>query len=278
VTWHPAPPILAAYTAGALGTSQAWSVEAHVAECAVCRAAVAAEVDAARLESIWETTAGRLDVPRPRVPERALVAVGVPEHLARLLGATPSLTVPWLLAVVTVLGFALAMAWSAAGDTPLAAREGLLPFLLLAPLVPVAGVAAAFTRRLDPAHEIAAAAPLHTMRLLLVRTVAVLATSLVPALAMALLLPRAGLTALAWILPALALASAALALTTFVSPVVAGAVVGVGWVTGVLSTEIGSRTLVAFGPVTQWAALVVVALSAVVMARRRDVFEMGRRP
>jgi len=278
MTWHPGDEALAAYAEGTLSTSQAWSVEAHVAECAECRATATGRVDTGRLEAIWDSTVDEIDAPRRRVIERVMVALGVPDHLARLLGATPSLTVPWLAAVVLVLGFGLAMAWSSAGEPFVDAREALLPFLLVAPLVPVAGVAAAFSRVLDPAYEIAAASPLHSFRLLLIRTVAVVATSMVPALVMALLLPHAGLLALAWILPALALAGAALVAGTILPPIVAGASLGLAWVMGVLGVEIGPRALVAFGWTTQLLAAVVLAVSAAVMLQRRDLFEIGRRP
>ena len=225
MTWHPAVEALEAYVSGEVPVSQVWSIEAHVAGCELCHRAIDSRFgDPARLEAIWAGVVEGVDAPRPRLIERMLVGVGVPEYLARLLGATPSLTVPWLLAVVAVLGFGLVMAWNSAGDSPTDARAGLFAFLLLAPLVPVAGVAVAFGPVADPAHEIAVASPFHGFRLLLIRTVAVVATSTGLALVMALLLPEAGLMAVAWIVPGLALAGVALAMSTVVSPVVAGVV------------------------------------------------------
>ena len=64
----------------------------------------------------------------------------------------------------------------------LAAREdrpGLVFFLALAPLIPVAGIAAAFGPGVDPTFEIGLAAPLRSSKLLLIRCTAVLVASLV---------------------------------------------------------------------------------------------------
>ena len=74
-------------------------------------------------------------VARPLV-ERTLVHLGVRDHVARLLVATPSLHLSWFAAAAAALGFAVL----AAVQRP----DGLLFFLVLAPLLPVAGVAFAF--------------------------------------------------------------------------------------------------------------------------------------
>ena len=54
-------------------------------------------------------------------------------------------------------------------------------FLVLAPLLPLAGVAAAYGRDVDPTYEIGLAAPMRSFGLLLVRALAVLATTSVMA-------------------------------------------------------------------------------------------------
>ncbi|MGH3243806.1 MAG: hypothetical protein ACRDNL_25730, partial [Spirillospora sp.] len=56
----------------------------------------------------------------------------MPEHLARLLAATPTLSTAWLAGVAAALGFALLFAQARSVSEP--AR--LLPFLLLAPVLP----------------------------------------------------------------------------------------------------------------------------------------------
>ena len=276
MTWHPSAGALMAYVSSAVSVSQVWSIEAHVSGCDECHRTVGALIDDPdRLAAVWEAVVDRVDSPRPRVFERFLVMVGVPEHLARLLGATPSLTVPWLVAVAGVLGFGLAMAWNSPGESLLDARAGLFVFLLVAPLVPLAGVAVAFGPVVDPAYEVAVATPFHGFRLLLIRTVAVVATSLVMALVAALALPGAGLMAAAWIVPGLALAGVALALSTFVAPLIAGALSSTVWIVGVSLAEAGPNTLVAFGWVGQLIAAAVLSAAVLLVMLRRDAFEIG---
>ena len=100
-----------------------------------------------------------------------LARLGVAPHVARLLAVTPSLTVSWFGAVAIAL--AVAVAGSYQGE------RGLVLFLCVAALAPVAGVAATFGRGIDPTHELALAAPMSSVRLLLLRTVAVVAVTLV---------------------------------------------------------------------------------------------------
>ena len=104
-----------------------------------------------------------LDAPRagPR-GARARSRCGVPDHVARLLAATPSLRVSWLLAVV-----AGARVRGARGQRARPVRRAelaLFLFLVVAALLPVAGVAAAFGPGVDPAHEIGLAAPMRADR------------------------------------------------------------------------------------------------------------------
>jgi len=278
MTWHPPADALTAYVSGAVSVSQVWSIEAHVTGCDECLRTVGALLDDPdRLAAVWDVVVDRVDAPKPRVFERFLVLVGVPEYLARLLGATPSLTVPWLLAVVAVLGFGLSMAWAAAGGPPTEARAGLFVFLVLAPVIPLAGVAVAFGPVVDPAHEVAVASPFHGFRLLLVRTVAVVASSFALALPLALLLPNAGWMAAAWILPGLALASVALAASTFVTPLAAVVTSSVVWLVGVAAIEAGPRTLVAFDWSEQIVFAVMLAIATLVLLARRDSFDIEKR-
>jgi hypothetical protein len=80
----------------------------------------------------------------------------------------------------------------------------------------------------------------------------------------------------AWILPALALAATTLAMSTFVSPLIAAAGSVLVWVAGVGAIELGPNTLIEFGWTGQlvFAALLVAAV--VVLAARRDTFEVSR--
>ena len=64
--------------------------------------------------------------------------------------------------------------------------------MLVAPLLVLAGVAAAFLPMFDPGYQLAVAAPFSGFTLLLVRAVCALVAALVPVVAAALLLPGPG--------------------------------------------------------------------------------------
>jgi hypothetical protein len=133
-TWHAEPGDIARYAAGAIDDTGAGSIEAHLVTCAHCRAQVAQVADTGRLDASWLAIVDTLDRPRPTVVERVARGLGVRNDTARVLAATPSLQRSWLLAVVVAFGFAVL---AAQGGTD----RGLALFLVLAPLIPVAGVA-----------------------------------------------------------------------------------------------------------------------------------------
>ncbi|MFE9041679.1 zf-HC2 domain-containing protein [Streptomyces sp. NPDC007818] len=189
----------------------------------------------------------------------------------------PALRGSWLAAVALVAGAAFALSHGAglpAGRTWL---------LAAAPVLPLAGVAVSYGPRADPLHELAASTPAGGLRLLLTRTVAVLAVC-VPLLtaAGALLPPAAGLPgAAAWLLPGLALTVGTLALGSFVGCRAAAATLGGGWllaVTGPLLGPAASPSSVplpyAAGPAAQagWAAAALAG--AALLALRRRSFDL----
>ena len=269
--WHADPASLDRYAQGLSGPASSASVEAHLLTCARCRSVVSDAVPVARLDAIWAEVAETVDSPRRRLPERLLVRLGVPDHTARLIAATPSLTTSWLLAVGFALGFALLAAQSG--------PRGVLLFLALAPVLPVAGVAAAYGREGDPTYDVALASPYSTFRLLLLRTAAVLVSTLCLAGLAALLLPVTPAVALAWLLPALALTGATLALSTrFPAGFAAGVVVAL-WLGAVLGAfRATGSPYAAFGAVGQTAALTAVAVSIALISglHRRAAFDLGR--
>jgi hypothetical protein len=219
--WHATPEILEAYTEDRLDPAGSASVEAHLVACEACRAACASTVDDDELEAIWQHVAEAVDTARVPWSVRLLRAIGVRESTARLVAATPALRGAWIVAVAIAVGFAVFATYQRDGDPTV--------FLWLAPLVPLAGVAAAYGPGVDPLYEIGAATPTHGIRLLLLRATAVtiVATfALVPA---TLALPDLALIDLAWLLPAIAVSTATLALATFVGPVKAGVVVAASW-------------------------------------------------
>jgi signal transduction histidine kinase len=212
-----------------------------------------------------------LDLPDPggRL-ERALVRVGVKDHVARLLAATPSLRASWFAAGAVTIGFSTLAARSG--------RQGLLLFLVVAPLVPVGGVAAVYGPWMDPMHEMTHATPTSGIRVVLLRSTAVfLSTSVIVGTA-AVLLPGADWTAAAWILPSLALAFASLALSTFVPAHWAAGGVTFLWLATVLAAVhvSGDRLAVFHGP-WQAAFFAVVVGSSVVLAWRRERLEIEGR-
>ena len=259
--WHVSPRLLSGYAAGVVGGSAAASVEAHLLGCAACRATLAPAVDPARLTGVWAEVLDRVDAPRPTLVERLLLRLGMRDDTARLIGTAPSLTASWLGAVVAALGFALLAADAGAG--------GMLLFLALAPLLPVAGVAAAYGRQVDPTYDLGLAAPFSTFRLLLLRSSAVLASTLVIAGAGALLLPAAGWVAVAWLLPSMALTAATLAASTRVDPVWAACAIVGAWLFAVYTSYHSTGVpYAAFGQNGQLICALLLAVSVAVLSRR----------
>jgi len=270
MTWHASATELARYATETVDDATASSVEAHLVTCSLCRAEVATHVEPLRLEQVWSGVVDAIDRPRLRLAERLLHRLGVSDGTARLLAATPSLQLSWLAAVAGALAFA-AVAAQIKGD-------GLAVFLIVAPLVPLAGVAAAFGPDLDRSHEISAATPMAGCRLLLLRGCAVFAATVLLAGLAALALPGLHWTSAAWILPALSLTLAALGLATFTSVERAAPAVAVFWVTAVSAAAYGPRDwMAAFGTKGQAWSLVVIAVAAVVIIQRRDAFELRSR-
>lgn len=273
-TWHADAALLAHYAADELDDARAYSVEAHLMACETCRTALGPAVSAARLDAMWAEVADRVDAPRPGIVERGLVWLGVREHAARLLAATPSLRLSWFAAEALVLGFAVLTADRAAGSPE--ANLATLLFLMTAAILPVAGIAVTFGPKVDPTYEVGTAAPMRGYRLLLVRATAVLVTSLALTSAAALALPGLGWTTAAWLLPSLGLTFGTLALSTYLQPLRAAAGVGLTWVSiAWISAAVRPDALAVFRTGGQAAFLLVIAVSAWVLAHRRETFEGG---
>lgn len=271
MTWHAHPDHLDAYAAGTLVGPAADSVEAHLLGCAPCRAGVGGRAPAP--DDVWAAIATVIARPPASAVETWLVRLGCPHHVARLLAATPSLRASWLSAVTATLLFAAVAARIVPGD------RGFALYLVLAPLVPLIGIAAAYTggggsQLLD---ELTTAAPTPNEWLLLLRAVAVLVVScLLVAAAAVIGLPHVGWIVAAWLLPALALTSATLALATLVPLRLGAAVLGLGWLlVTTLAVRVAASPLAVFGEVTQVASLVVVLAGTAVVARRHTQLDLG---
>lgn len=246
---HPDESSIARYAAGGDGLDDAavWSIEAHLDTCADCRVHLAGRaVDSTTL--LLDRVAGALD--------RAIAVGPAPARRPRPWAAVQRrwlvwLLLPWLTTTVAVVGVAALL--NVASPT--------LPslVLLLAPVAPLPGVAAAWSRRLDPAWEALASTPAAGLGLMLRRTAVVLAV-VVPAL----LLAGAGTgTSLALVLlPCLAFTAATVALGAFVGVRRAALGLGAAWLAGVLGPGLATSSLPALlrpGSTAAW-ALATVAL------------------
>jgi len=229
----------------------------------------APQIDPARLDRNWRAITVELDAPRRTRTERLLRRVGVPSHTARLAVATPSLRRAWFVAIGVVFFVGLAAA------DPTNPRDDLFALLILAPLVPLLGVALGFGPEADPAYEITLSTPMRGFELVLTRAATVLITSIALLTVAALLAPGRSLAAFAWVIPSLGLVSAALALMTFMSPRRSAATVAVAWV--VVVTVIRRNALdplAAFAAPGQALMLAVVIAGAAVAYARRDRFDL----
>jgi hypothetical protein len=203
---HPSAPVLERYVASAVTGGQheaAWTVEAHLESCAGCRGVLAGIVEHAgppmtallhRVETQLTDAVGRsTQAPARGHPRRWTRSWSAPATLPRVL--------------MTVLVVAAAVALDLADD----AAGGRYPslVLLVAPVAPLAAVAGAWSRRLDPAYEVVASSPRAGLDLVLRRTLAVLAV-VIPALAAAGAL--VGVSPARWLLPCLAFTAGALSL------------------------------------------------------------------
>ncbi|MFJ5231188.1 zf-HC2 domain-containing protein [Kitasatospora sp. NPDC088391] len=256
----------------ALPVDTVWALEAHLEGCARCRGRLAAVVPAAApdVAALVESVRAGLG---PGLDAAAGVRRARPRrwhHRGRPAWAAP-LAGPWLSAAFAVVLLALLL--DSAGPPELFGEVSAL--LLVAPVLPLCAVAAAWSPALDPMHGLVASTARSGLPLLLRRAVGALAV-VVPGLLLAGGLTGA-MTAGQWLLPGLALAATALAL---------GSAVGVGraaaglvalwaagtavpvWLTGQLPFLLKTAQL------PYWAVL--LALGAAVSAVRRRSYAAPR--
>jgi hypothetical protein len=254
--WHLDEAALASYASGDSPPVVGASVEAHLMECRACGAQLRDLMPPEPVDRAWLAIRAHVEEPRPGAVERCMAALGLSAESARLLGAVPSFRGAWMLGLFTVLVFVGAAA-SFAGDL------GLSLFLIVAPLVPVAGVAASFGGDADPAHELIVATPYSAPRLLLLRTAGVLATSVPLTVLLGLALPGPAWLAVAWLTPAVAGVALTLALSQHVPPSISAAVIGAIWSFSVISADrLGGDPVAAVAPLMQ-VVLAGVAVSAI---------------
>lgn len=230
--WHTGPALLSSYLAGALDAITGASVEQHVNRCQTCRTAVASLLEPQLMERTWAGVRDAVERPPLPYPLRLVRRCGLPEPTAVLLAAAASLRGAWLVGAFLSVSFAT-LAAHVSGGTSLA------PFLLVAPLAPVLGVAAAYGPRQDPLEALVATAPYGRTKLVLLRTIAVLVSVLPVTALLGLAVPGPPWLAAAWLGPALALVPVLLALAGFVGPRVAATIVSLGWSSVVVASTRG---------------------------------------
>jgi hypothetical protein len=142
--------------------------------------------------------------------------------------------------------------------------------LLIAPVAPLLGVAAAWSRRLDPAYELTVASPRAGLSLVLQRATAALVV-VIPLLAVAGW--AVGASPARWLLPCLAFTAGALALGEVIGLNRAAIGLAIGWVTAVVGPSILTATspeLLEPRALPAWAAL--TGLIAIVLVLRRNAY------
>ncbi len=224
-------------------------------------------VNQVRLDANWSAISAELDAPKASMAERLLGRLRVPGHIARLVVATPALRRAWYLAIGIAVLIGLG---SARPDNP----ASVFVLLAIAPALPVLGVAMAYGRSADPMYEAQVATPMPGLRLVAIRTVTVLVVAILAVGVPALLASTTRSMAFAWLLPALALTSASLALMTWFPPRRATAIVAVIWFVGVVvARRVGPDELAAFGAFGQLGAAMVTAIGVAVIGARRSSFD-----
>jgi hypothetical protein len=231
-----------------LPADEAWAIEVHLESCGACRASLAGEATAVAplVEQVW--TGLTPDTTPAPLRRRWLVT-----------WATPAMA-PWL--VMTVLVTALAMYVD--HFVPL---EWPSLVLLLAPITPVAGVAAAWGRGLDPAHELVAATPRAGLTLVLRRTLAVLVV-VIP-----LLMVAASTSPVRWLLPCLAFTVGTLALGGFFGVRRAAIALVTAWAALVVGPSLVTATTpVVLEPAALWGWAAGLVAAAVVVRLRSGAY------
>ncbi|MFD5437020.1 zf-HC2 domain-containing protein [Kitasatospora sp. NPDC127067] len=246
-----------------------WALEAHLETCAPCRSRLAASVAtgvpgiAALVETVRAGLEPQLDAAAAVAPRRYR-----PGWVSSWL--TPVMT-PWLAmtAVVTLVALLLDAVAPAEGF------GGTSLVSLIAPVLPLCGVAASWSSGLDPAHELTASTARAGLPLLLRRTTAVLVVVLPPLLLGGWL--TGTMTAAQWLLPSLAFTSTALALGSVVGVTRAAVGLALAWGAVVLAPasltgRVPSVLQLALQPdrLPLWGLLLALGAGAVIA--RRDAY------
>ena len=265
-TWHVDDAALRRWIDGTDGSVTGASVEQHLIACAECRAKVDPDPVVA---AVWDRVQDVVQVPRPSVFERLLRKAGLAAADARIVAVSPAFRGAWLVGLSALVVF-VTVAGSYGGG------RGEWAFLLVAPLVPSLAIALGYDPELDEAVETECATPYSRMRLVLLRSAALLLIGL-PALFLAsVVLP--GHIAFWWLVPAAGCTALVLALSTWITPLSAVGVVATGWLllvgsrfrTGTPTELLTDDWLTAYAAVTAMALLLLTMRRGQLVAWRRS--------
>jgi hypothetical protein len=265
--WHLDEGMLRRYAGRADSLAEGASAEQHLLSCARCRARVSAAAGVIDLAAVWDRTRDAIEAPRPSVLERLLRGAGLPAHEARLVAVASAFRGAWLAGAAAVLGFA-ALAAAAGHD------RGLWLFLAVAPVVPCLVVASSYDPWLDPALEPELITPYPALRLILLRTIAVLALALPAVLLLGLFIP--GQAPFAWLLPATGFVAVVLAASTWISPLNAAITVSSAWLMTVwlVAAHSGSPDAVLQARAQAGFLAVAVASFVTFLVRRHQLLQL----
>lgn len=264
-TWHIDDAALARWVEGTDGSVSGASVEQHLLSCEKCRARVPVEPV---VDAVWVRVQDVVEVPRTSLLERLLQRAGLPPADARIVAVSPAFRGAWLIGLSALLAFVTAA--GSAGD-----GRGQWAFLVIAPLVPALAVALGYDPELDEALEQECATPYSRLRLVLLRSVALLVIAAPAMVVVSLTLP--GDLAYGWLVPAAGCTAVVLALSTWVSPLSAVGAVSTGWVLLVSAVSSGGSPadVLDAGYVTSY--LLVCAGALLLLVLRRGQLTTPRR-
>ena len=273
--WHVDDETLRRYVERIDSVAEGASLERHVLTCAPCRARVntaafAVDLTVVDHAAVWDRTRDAVEVPRPSFFERLLGAAGLPPREARLVAVASAFRGVWLIGVIAVLAFAaLAAVIGRAG--------GLWFFLAVAPVTPCLLVAFSYDWRWDPALEPEMVTPYSPLRLVLLRTIAVLVLALPAVVLLGLVVP--GGTPFVWLLPAVGFVAVVLAASTWVSLLNAATSISAAWLLAVwLLAATRSDSAVVLQARVQVAFLVLTAAAFVIfLVRGRHLSQLRPR-
>lgn len=219
MTWHIPHSVLDDYRSGRLHDSDAWSVEAHLTSCEYCRDALAVAiaedpVAASALSGGWAELEERL--PSKQGNPRA---GSVWRELVVLAAAGPAARLAWLASCTVVLVIAAVLGMNDITTLPWVG--------MVAPVLPVLGVAASYGSGLDDTYEVITSTPGGGFRLLLIRSAVVLAVTTPLALVAGVVTGKG--SPVPWLLASLSLTLATLALGSVIGVARAAVASGLVW-------------------------------------------------